>query len=186
MFTIKINDREVRALERALKGMGRTLPHIMTRAIDKAAAPARTEIAGGLKKLTGMKAGRIKESVKYKKATFSNLRATISLATRRVPLIDLGARELKSKRGVTYRSTKTGGRERIPDAFYAEAGKGQHEGVFKRKGRPRLPIVELRGPSLALLYDDASDLQVRVWRNANKRLTENIAAQVQLVLNRKR
>lgn len=183
MFTIKINDREVRALERALKGMGRTLPRIMTRAINKAAAPARTEITRGLSKLTGMKIGRTKESVKIRKATFSNLRATISLSTGRIPLIDLRARE--TKRGVTYRSTKTGGREKIPDAFLATVGAG-HEGIFKRKGRPRLPVVELRGPSLALLYDDADDLQRSVWRKASDRLTKNIAAQVQLILNRKR
>lgn len=184
MFTIKINDREVKALELALKGMGRTLPRIMTRALNKAAAPARTEIIRGLAKLAGMKIGRTKESVKLKKATFSNLRATISLSTGRIPLIDLRARE--TKRGVTYRSTKTGGRETISDAFLARVGSTEREGVFKRKGRLRLPIVELRGPSLAALYDDADELQRSVWRKASDRLTKNIAAQVQLVLNRKR
>ncbi len=183
MFTIKINDREVRALEHALKGMGRTLPRIMTRAIDKAAAPARTEISQGLSKLTGMKAGRTKEFVKLKKATFSSLRAAVRISTGRIPLIDFRAHQ--TKRGVTYRSTKTGGRETISDAFITKTPKGQRKGVFKRTGRPRLPIVVLRGPSLAVLYDDLDDLQRSVWRNANKRLTENIEAQVQLVLNRK-
>lgn len=184
MFTIKINDREVRALERALKGMGRTLPRIMTRAIDKAAAPARTEITRGLVKLTGMKVGIAKKSVKHKKATFSNLRATIYISTTRIPLIDLRARE--TKRGVTYKPTRTGGRETVPSAFIATIGTKRRENVVIRKGRPRIPTVTLRGPSLAVLYDDSDELQRSVWRRASDRLSKNIAAQVQLVLNRKR
>lgn len=184
MFTIKINDGEVKALERALKDMGRTLPRIMTRALNKTAAPARTEITRGLAKRTGMKIGRTKESVKLKKATFSNLRAAISLSTGRIPLIDLRARE--TKRGVTYRSTKTGGRETISDAFLTRVGSTEHKGIFKRKGRPRLPIVELRGPSLAVLYEDLDELQRSVQRKASDRLSKNIAAQIQLILNRKR
>lgn len=182
MFTIKINDREVKALDRALKGMGRTLPRIMSRAINKAAAPARTEISRGLVKLTGMKVGVMKKSVKLKKSTFSTLRATISLSTGRIPLIDLRARQ--TKKGVSYKPTRTGGRETIPSAFIATIGTS--ENVVKRKGRPRIPTVTLRGPSLAALYDDADELQRSVWRKASDRLTKNIAAQVQLVLNRKR
>lgn len=66
----------------------------------------------------------------------------------------MGLRHFKArqtKKGVSYRISKTKGRKFIPSAFQGPAPgrmnvkwKGN---VFKRKGKARLPLVHVRGPS---------------------------------------
>ncbi len=182
MFEIRIHDSEVKALERQIKRLGGQMGTLMSRALNKTATTARAEISRELSSRVGIRVTKIKDLVRLHKATSSNWRAAITLSGRRFSLVDLKARQIKG--GVSYRQASTRSRVLIKSAFIATMPSG-HVGAFRRKDRSRLPIQELRGPSLAGLYGGAYDLSSRILRESQARLEQNIANQVQLILNRK-
>jgi len=60
-----------------------------------------------------------------------------------------------------------------------------HTGVFKRLATARLPIVELKGPSLGQVFVGAQDEANRIYRESLARLEKNIHDQVKLILSRR-
>lgn len=63
-------------------------------------------------------------------------------ATRRIPLKEFKARQ--TKKGTSYRISKSTGRRSVPGAFVSNKLGGH---VFKRRSKKRLPIQKLYGPS---------------------------------------
>jgi len=86
----------------------------------------------------------IKKTIRVtSKASAAKLGATVSQRpTSRISLLQFGARQ--TKKGVSYKVSKTKGRKTVPGAFIVNR-LGQH--VFKRKGKTSLPITKLHGPS---------------------------------------
>jgi len=198
MFEIRVDDRELKALERNIKRLGGSMQTVMTRALNKTATTSRVEISRELSKRVGIPVGKVKAMTQLHKASRFNWRSAVTLSGRRFALTEFKARQIKA--GISYRQPSTRSRVLIRSAFMATMPipfskmslKGMnpstpsgHVGAFKRKGRGRLPIVELRGPSLAGLYGGATDLTLRIFRESQQRLEQNIANQVQLILNRK-
>lgn len=107
----------------------------------------------------------------------------VSVTGRRVPLFRFGAKQ--TKRGVTYRVRKAGGRTMVRSSFVARMGSG-HEGVFKRLGKSRLPIQELFGPSIPQVALTSPSLQSNMEIDAAEMLRANIASQVDRLLARRR
>lgn len=200
LVEVVIDDKEIKHLERQLAGIRDGMPRVMSRSINKVLSSARTEsarqIAGEIKvKVTTARRGMI-----ILKATFEKWFGTITLSARRIPLIEFGARELKKQGGVSYRIEKEGKRKRIPRAFIATMPTG-HKGVFMRKPIgvkkgsaivrrrgaplvPRLPIGELRGPSIKDVFRNAPAIIAAVTQKAATGLQKEVSRQIELQLKR--
>ncbi len=113
------------------------------RAVNRSMQTVRTATLRGLAEDTGLAQRDIRPSLGLTRATFGQPQARLVVTGRRIPLIAFRARQTLT--GVSYRLP--GGRGTIAHAFLATMRSG-HRGVFRRRGRARLPIVELRGPSL--------------------------------------
>ena len=193
MLEIKVDDRELKALQRNIKALGGKMPSIMSRALNKTIITARAEMAREIARRMKMRIGKVKEKTDLFKATYSNWRASIKLSSRRIPLIQQQARQTKV--GVRYWQAKTQTRTVIQSAFIATMPSG-HKGVFARativkglyrqmKGKNKEAIYELRGPSLAQLYGNDEILKQSIYNKAEAKLEQNISNQVQLLLKRK-
>ena len=171
----------------------------MSRAINKVLAGARTESARQISGEIKIKVATARKGMIIDKATFEKWVGTITLSARRIPLIEFAARELK-KGGVSYRIEKSGKRKRIPRAFIATMPTG-HKGVFRRKPTGtsvggaivrradsplvgRLPIGEMRGPSIKEVFKNAPIIIAAVTEKAATGLQKEITRQVELQLNR--
>lgn len=95
----------------------------------------------------GAKQAVIRDALVVNRANRSNMEAQLVAKGQRIPISELGARE--TQRGVTYRAS--GRRALIPGAFIARLFSGA-TGVAKRRGKKRLPIAELFGPSIPLVF----------------------------------
>lgn len=142
------------AVTRMLANLGDNLPKVVSRALNKTIASAQTDMKREIAQDIGIKVGVVAKNLKISKASTSNLVAKLRAFGKRIPLIQLGAKGPIPSRGkghgVTYR---LGGKtRRIPSAFIATVGKGEHKGVFKRATTKRLPIRELFGPSIAQVF----------------------------------
>lgn len=133
-FPEKVNKAIVRALNRGIAS-GRT---VMVR-----------EMAGD----TGLKSKDIRDALVMIEASQARPQASLAARLKRIPLIKFNAKgpvpSYGRGRGVTYRLR--GSRGRIENAFIATMKSG-HAGVFRRKGKARLGIIELFGPSLGQVF----------------------------------
>ena len=208
---IQVDERQMLEISLTLKGIPRGMRMVLSRAINKVGVAARTAIVRRVLKEVRLKTRQAKQSITLKRATYrhANPTAHIRVSGYRVPLLDWGARQLKG--GVSY-AIRRGGRKKIKGAFIATMP-GGHRGVFvktgaarisrglakrtsKRKGRkkgmaymerPRLPITERYGPSLAVQVENIAELGRRVF---DEKVASNLAGevnrQVGLVLERHR
>jgi hypothetical protein len=145
---------DLRDFEAGLKRLGKRSRIAVMRAINRTVSSERTQAKRAIAKDTGIKAGDIDRALAVSKATPEAAYGTVTASGRRLPLIALNARGPEPSRGrgrgVSYRLP--GGRGRVPSGFIARMRSG-HRGVFARLGNaPRLPIRELMGPSLPLVF----------------------------------
>lgn len=130
----------------------RTVPAI-TRGLNYAIAAARDVMVDAIASDVGLEPEKVRKQLPIRNATASTLSATLSATRKRIPLIDFHAQGPMPSRGqgqgVTYQLR--GGAGRVPNAFLTVMKTG-HKGVFARKGKARLPIRELFGPSLGHVF----------------------------------
>jgi hypothetical protein len=143
-----------RAISRLIAMYERRFPNAIMRALNRAGTSTRAVMASLSAKDLGLPVGTVREQMPIQKATPTRLLVRISTTGKRIPLIDFKARGPEPSRGkgrgVTARLP--GGKGRYPHAFIAVMRSG-HRGVFQRTGRARLPVVELKGPSLPRVFD---------------------------------
>ncbi|MGB7220747.1 MAG: phage tail protein [Vicinamibacterales bacterium] len=157
MITVQIDDREVQIL--ATDAPGR-IQRAIVRALNRSIGAARTAMIRAVAQDTGLKSRDVREALTLTKATTGIPAAALAASLKRIPLVAFNARGPEPSRGkgrgVSYRLPGSVGRN--PNAFLATMKSG-HRGVFIRASalnnipathrRPRLPLIELHGPSVS-------------------------------------
>jgi hypothetical protein len=147
-------EADIRALQKDLESMADQAPAILARALNRAGVSGQTAMVRAITADTGLAAKDVKREIALDKATRSFPLVRLTIKGRRLPLVAFQARGPEPSRGrgkgVSYRLPT--GRGRVPDAFIATMKSG-HRGVFKRKAKKRLAIIELQGPSLPHVFE---------------------------------
>lgn len=151
-----------------LAALGDDVAVATLRALKRTGDSTRTHAERLLADDTGLRKKDVARALRLEPPTVRHLVATLHVSGARLPLLAFGARQ--TRRGVTYRLPT--GRGTAPSAFIARMRSG-HEGVFRRRAAagplrarrrgaraaaagflmvPRLPIDELRGPSLPQVF----------------------------------
>lgn len=122
----------------------------LARALNKAAANVQTSASVAIRRKRALRARVVKEAFRIVKATKDNLRASLVLTGRPIPLRDYGARQ--TKKGVTV-AVSPGPRKLVSHRGNRGFIVGSLSGhVFARQGDERLPIKKLFGPSLPATF----------------------------------
>lgn len=137
--------------DRAVDELGERALRAGARALNRTAATVRTFMARTVAQDLGLGVRTVSEQLRVEQAkpVEGLLLARITVTGAQIPLYDFKARA--SKGGGVIARLPPPGAGRYPEAFIARMKSG-HVGVFQRKGRPRLPIRELRGPSLPHVF----------------------------------
>lgn len=141
--------------EKALDRLKERAPYVCARALNRSITSGRVVMTKAIAQDLGLQQQVVREELVIGEAKPTKLTATLTVRGKRIPLIDFRARGPEPSRGrgrgVTARLP--GGAGRYPHAFIATMRSG-HRGVFQRTGAAkRLPIHELRGPSLPFVFD---------------------------------
>ena len=221
---VKVNQRQLDKILKELQGVRGGLKRVVPPAINKTLTRGRAMTAREIKQEVNLKIGTIKKHLGKENASrkrWVGSIKTLKTARKRIPLIEFGARQLKSG-DVSYKITQKEGRKKIQydkksnPVFIATMPSG-HKGVFKRVGMGvstwrgrggasaafvksqrwlaasqglktqigRLPITELRGPSLTRAVNRASGrLRRRLRKDLMRTFNKNLASQVDRVLKR--
>lgn len=175
MLSAKIigNDVAVADLEGTPSAANRAMVRSMNRGITAGRASMIPLISGDI----GFKQAIVRDAVPLRRATLGNPQASFGASLKRIPLIKFGVTQAPGgywaqsrgrwgfrKAGLTY-SIGPGGRRTLPHAFIATTSSG-HTGVFERKGKSRLPIRQLYGPSLGHVFEKYREIGLTRTREA--------------------
>jgi hypothetical protein len=156
-----------------LKNLSRQLsseyPKAASAGLNRTADSARSLAVKEIARNIGAKQKTVRDATKVSKANPNKLEARVTAFGKRIPIYDLTARQ--TAKGVTYKAGEKG-RKLIPSAFIAEMKSG-HVGVFKRQGKERLPIHELKGPSVPVVFA-RQKIQAAVLKMIDERLEKEI------------
>jgi hypothetical protein len=141
-------------------------------AINDTAKNAQVEAAQQLAPMMGLPSRDVKAAFSIQPATPDHLAGALVARGRAIPMIKFRPRA--SRRGVSIRIA--GKTEVYRHAFIATVRHG-HVGVFERKGRERLPIRELYGPSITGMLK-RSDVLPKLLETISDRLLVNLARQI--------
>lgn len=179
MLSLKWNDAQLRGKFREIAAQA---PVAAARALNKSLTTARAVMARNISSDVGLKVGVVKEQIRTEAATKDTLTARLTVSGARMPLIDFHARGPEPSRGrgrgVTARLK--GGKGRYPHAFIATMRSG-HRGVFQRVRRSRLPITELHGPSLPMVFQKHIPAGLEAGHTA---LAKNLQSELNFELRR--
>ena len=188
-LTVQINPGQYKALKHLLNTLPKEIPRVMTRAINKVAKATFTRIIKRITKDYAVKSKELKErNLTLRRANFRNQTAIIKIKGRRIRLLAFRARQLK--KGVSYQIKKSRGRRKVYAFMESPPGTGRpttmssgHKGVFRRKGKARLPIIELFGPSIPAIFQTTPEFEEGVLnRDLSNKLGREIIKQAEYII----
>ena len=151
MIIARIDDSQIARLKAAVADTGRTLRKELAIAANAAARKGKSVVNKQIRTELVIKAKDLRPVIRTgRKANTEDISTSVSVSkTKRISLREFGARQ--TRKGVSYRASKTGGRKIAKGAFQGPRPglmKVSWRGhVFKRTGKSRLPIAKLHGPS---------------------------------------
>ena len=151
MISIEMNPRQLKKLREATGKAKKKFGKELAAAINAVSKKTKLEVGRDIRKTIAIKKDEAEKPLSIRaKASEHSMTSVVSLKkTKRLGLRHFGARQ--TKKGVSFRISKTGSR-----GFVAGAFQGPRPGVmksswkgnaFKRVGQSRLPIVMLKGVS---------------------------------------
>lgn len=149
MLNIEIGGK---AVDRLLKEYPKLTTRAMVRAMNRAIQGGRTVMVRAIAQDMGTTQSAIRAALTMREATLTNPEAKLAAPLKRLPISAF--KPVQRRGGVSYRLR--GGKGQIPNAFIATMP-GGHPGVFARKGKTRLPIRELFGPSIGHVFGKHRD-----------------------------
>lgn len=159
MIEIRFEEQELRRLDQFLKEMPRAVPRILRSSINRTTTALRRDILRMTTKEYRLQQKNIQSRVRLgARAEIRRLNRRITLKSRRIGLINFGARQ--NAKGVSAGIRRGGGRKLHRSAFIA-TGLSNNRHVFMRKGAKRLPIQTLYGPSMVDIWKETLETTLR-------------------------
>lgn len=163
-------------MTRALQKLKARAKPAIARALNRAATTTRAVMARAVSTDIGLPVGTTKAAMTITQAAPERLVSMVEARGARIPLIRW-VRGTGGRRGITARLP--GGAGHYPHAFIATTRSG-HRGVFQRTGRARLPIYELKGPSIVHVFSRHRDEGLVAGEAA---LRKNLQSEFKFVLS---
>lgn len=120
----------------------------IVRAINRALGSGRTVMVRAMAEDLKIRQADLRDAMPIREASLTRMVGSFGASLKLISLFKFGARQ--TQRGVTANTGR--GRKTYAGAFIQRMPKTGHVGVFMRKGRKRLPIRELFGPSLGHVF----------------------------------
>ncbi|APX94295.1 hypothetical protein BWR19_15885 [Halomonas sp. 1513] len=161
---VKMDVNAIREVERALSHIRNGSSTAMSRAINHTLSVTKTEAGVEIRKQVKLKAGYVRERLNIRKATVSNPMGRLETPSRGVLLTRYDNRKY-ARGGIGVQVKPSGGKKRMPGAFYITFANGVQAIAIRTKHGPGLGrsggLQILHGPSVSQVYTDVKDdLQV--------------------------
>lgn len=148
---LMFDERKAKQLLSVLKGNTKELRRQVSIAVNAASKPVKRDLSNIIRQEIIIKADVAKNASNIRKmASITSLRSEVEVKKqKRFSLKEFKPKQ--NKKGVTYRISREQGRKVIPKAFMGprpgSTAMRLRGHVFARKGKSRLPLVQMFGPS---------------------------------------
>jgi len=186
-MTIEINDKQFEHAKLILSRIPKGIEKAMASAINRAAQSGRTAAVKKVRERYYIKASTIREPLKIERASPSSPMAILRAAGRVISLSKFKIRPTAPTPGKPKTVVATvvkGQGGAIQRAFVARMPAG-HIGVYRRKGGPRLPIIELYGPSVPQMVGNEEVIRT-LEEKAQQTLDERMEHEITRLLEGKK
>ncbi len=153
---------------------------VVRNSVNRAVAQTRTQARRQVQEEVALKARDVNAAIVGRRAVRGQLAGAVEILNKPIPLHRYGAKQ--TRKGVTVRVKKSGGRKLVGGHFVATMRSG-HVGVFRRKGDNRLPIRERFGPSVLQVLNDQGQTQ-RILKFASRSLQKELVRRLGAELRR--
>jgi hypothetical protein len=152
-------------------------------AINDAAKSVKSAASRDIRGKFNIPKNRLDPRIRIGRATPDRLQAAVTMQAAPIPVSQFGARPVTVtrrplRRGVSVAILKGAKRKRLKGAFL-QTMKSGHVGVFVRKGKARLPIIERKVISPVSMWKDYVEQHMR---EAGPYLQRRMAAQLERLL----
>lgn len=173
---------DTQPVDRLLAEVPRDVPRVIARALNKTSLSAKAQALKTLATELGSTQRVLRSCIYLCKASPVQLTAVLGVEERKpLPLIALDPKAKETLVGVSYRGPG-GLRRTVPAAFIARMPSG-HRGIFMRRGKARLPLRELTGPSISKVFGQPN-VQEQLARVVEQRWPVVLAQEVNYALLR--
>lgn len=192
MIAIEISAKQIKRLREAVSRSGKKFSVELAAAINATSKKTKLQIGRDVRATLSLNKAEAEKPLSIRAtATDANLQAIVTIKkTDRLGLRHFGAKQ--DKRGVSYKISKKGGRQRVNGAFQGPkpglmkvSWKGN---VFIRTGKERLPIQHLRGVSVWGAYlknnlagPQVNEISAELEKQVERRINLNILRATGLV-----
>jgi hypothetical protein len=198
-FYIKINDTDLKNVEKMLGNVQGAVPRVISRAINDTLAGVKTDASAEIRQVITLKKAAVDKTFRTVKSNVTTLSGLFESKGSPVPLIDYGARQ--TTKGVSVQVKRGNPRSQIEGAFIATMKSG-HKGVFWRQWhtaarkpvnrnvpygklpkRYRLPIAQRFGPRVPDILENQPVMNA-VLTKAGDRMHKNIDRELNYELSK--
>lgn len=181
IIDVRIDEAAANRVQAQLAGVHQGFERAISGGINDTLKRTKTRISSRVRKRIMIKKRDIDEHIETSRANVKRFAGRIRLEkSQRLSLKRFGARQ--TRRGVSYRIARSGGRQRITDAFGPEIDRlGRH--VYRRVGKGRFPIRKLLGPSPWGVYVKAG-MHSSTLRFSRAMLNERIEGRIHGILQK--
>lgn len=147
-MTVKVDEKLLQEVQERLGQFSNKAPNAIANALNRAATNIRSNISKEVRKEYIIKASDVKATLSKNKASRGDLSVVVRSTGSVIPLdrFKVSPKTVNPKRKAPIKAAvKKGGMKEILRAFVADIHGIK---VFQRKGKPRLPIRRLFGPSV--------------------------------------
>jgi hypothetical protein len=145
------------------------------------AKSATAKAASVIARRTGLRVSRVKPAISYDKVNIGDYQTFLRSSRRLIPLIEYGGKQT----GAGVRAAKPWGKPQVFRSTFIATMPGGHRGVFRRVGKPRLPIKEMMGPGIYHTFAQP-DVQAAVIATIKQRLPSAIARRIKAQQRRRK
>ncbi len=186
--TIQIDPKDLKMLENQFKEFPRTIPTILSRAINRIATMANTRVKRGVAAEVNLQQNIIGRYITLYRAAKTRLEARLKLSGWRIPAAKFKGRRLV--KGASYQIRRGAARKKLiykkTDPIFWGIMESGHEGIFTRPAGKRGKIHELLGPSISTAWSKTPKLLYATLDEANHNLAVRIHHEIKYELEKRK
>lgn len=152
----------------------------VTRALNRALDKVATETGREIRKVYNVKQRAIRSALRKRRAHPKSLFARLIVEGVRLGLIEFDARHTRRMSGASVKVKVHGGRKVVSGSFIATNSATGYRGVWRRVGKERYPIVNLRSVSVPQAFSNKVVLEA-LERVAAETFDKNFEQQIRFL-----
>lgn len=121
----------------------------LNRTVNDIGTKAKNQMVKGVRQKYNIRAGKLKDYIKWKRSRYSNMEYTLTINSKRRNVMGFGAKKLKKKGYVSVQIKKGQGRSTLRNSFTSKDGKA----VLHRVGRTQ-QIKAVQTLSIPQMFND--------------------------------